>query len=79
MLKIIHKFEFYLYQKNVFRSEVSVGLPKRLFGFLQDRTTEQADIYLTSIITMELDNRYKVATVFLDIIKAFDTVSHDSL
>jgi len=49
------------------------------FGFRQGCTTEQANIYLTSIINMALDNGYKVATVFLDIVKAFDTVSHDIL
>ena len=49
------------------------------FGFRKNRKTEDALIFLTSIINVALDKRLKVGAVFLDLMKAFDTVDHGLL
>jgi len=49
------------------------------FGFRRKRRTERAMIYLTTIINDVLDKGFKVGAVFLDLIKAFDTVDHELL
>ena len=49
------------------------------FGFRRKRTMEQAMIYLTTIINDALDKGFKVGTVFLDLIKAFDMVDQELL
>ena len=49
------------------------------FGFRKDRKTEDALIFLTSIINIALDEGFKVGAVFLDLQKAFDTVDHGLL
>lgn len=45
------------------------------FGFRQGRSTEDAIIELTSYVTANLDQGKKCLSVFLDLKKAFDTVS----
>ncbi|CAG4986699.1 unnamed protein product [Colias eurytheme] len=45
------------------------------FGFRKGRSTEDAILHLTSLITSYVDNGYKCLSVFLDLRKAFDTVS----
>lgn len=45
------------------------------YGFRQNISTEDAVTALTSFITNELDSSRKCLTVFLDLKKAFDTVS----
>ncbi|CAK1591183.1 unnamed protein product [Parnassius mnemosyne] len=45
------------------------------YGFRQGRSTQDAIIALTSEIVNKIDNGYKCVTVFLDLKKAFDTVS----
>ena len=49
------------------------------FGFRRSRTTEIALSYVTSVINGALDNNLRVAALFLDLIKAFDTVDHQIL
>ncbi|XP_065575174.1 uncharacterized protein LOC136036776 [Artemia franciscana] len=49
------------------------------FGFRKNRKTEDALIFLTSIINMALDKGFKVGVVYLDLMKAFDTVDHGLL
>jgi retron-type reverse transcriptase len=49
------------------------------FGFRRKRTTEQAMIYLTTIINDVLDKGFKIGAIYLDPMKAFDTVDHELL
>jgi hypothetical protein len=42
------------------------------FGFRRKRTTEQAMIYLTTIINDALGKGYKIGAVFLELMKAFE-------
>ncbi|XP_065571534.1 putative ankyrin repeat protein RF_0381 [Artemia franciscana] len=49
------------------------------FGFRKGRTTEMALSYITSVINGALDNKLRVAGLFLDLVKAFDTVDHQLL
>lgn len=45
------------------------------YGFRQGRSTEDAVLALSSLVTEQLDRRKKSLAVFLDLKKAFDTVS----
>lgn len=49
------------------------------FGFRRGKSTEDAVSALTSLITKELDQGRKCLAIFLDLKKAFDTVSHSIL
>lgn len=49
------------------------------FGFRKKYSTEIALIYALEKITMELDQKNNVIGIFLDLKKAFDTVSHHIL
>ena len=42
-------------------------------------STEHAIQFLATTINDALDDKLKVATIFLDILKAFDTVDHETL
>ena len=46
------------------------------FGFRKGLSTEHAVLFLTTFVNDALDNGMKVASVFLDIVKAFDCVDH---
>ena len=46
------------------------------FGFRSKRSTELAVTYFTDIIRKEVDNGNILGAVFIDLSKAFDTVSH---
>ena len=46
------------------------------FGFSKGRTTEIALSYITSVINGALNNKLRLAGLFLDLVKAFDTVDH---
>ena len=46
------------------------------FGFRKGRTTEMAISFITTLINDALDKKLRVAGIFLDFIKAFDTVDH---
>lgn len=50
-------------------------LSDRQYGFRRGKSTQDAVIDLTSKIIEQLDNKGKCLTVFLDLKKAFDTVS----
>ena len=45
------------------------------FGFMKGRSTEDATLLLSEVIAQNLDAKKKVIGVFLDMSKAFDTVS----
>ena len=49
------------------------------FRFRQERTTEMALSHITSVINGALDNNLRVTALFLDLIKAFDTVTYQIL
>ena len=49
------------------------------FGFRSKRSTELAVTYFTDIIGKEVDNRKILGAAFIDLSKAFDTVSHSCL
>ena len=49
------------------------------FGFRSKRSTELAVTYFTDIIRKEVDNGNILGAVFIDLSKAFDTVSHSCL
>ena len=49
------------------------------FGFRKGRTTEMAISFITTIINDALDKKLRVAGIFLDLIKASDTVDHGIL
>ncbi|KAG7313027.1 hypothetical protein JYU34_000107 [Plutella xylostella] len=50
-------------------------ISKSQYGFRQGKSTEDAVAALSSLIVNKLDNGLKCLTVFLDLKKAFDTVS----
>jgi hypothetical protein len=50
-------------------------LSPRQFGFREGKNTEEAVLELTNSITTHIENKKKTLCIFLDIKKAFDTVS----
>ena len=50
-----------------------------LFGFRSKRSTELTVTYFTGKIRKEVDNGNILGAVFIDLSKAFDTVSHSCL
>ena len=54
-------------------------ITKKQFGFLKKHCTEHAILDLKEYIMNKLDDRHVMAVLFLDLQKAFDTVSHDIL
>ena len=46
------------------------------FGFRPNRSTELADTYFTDFIRKEADGGKATGAVFIDLTKAFDTISH---
>ena len=49
------------------------------FGFRHNHSTNHAIIHLTDLISNYLDNSHKIAGIFLDLSKAFDSLDHDVL
>ena len=47
------------------------------FGFHRKRKTEQAMIYLTTIINNVIDKNFKVDNALLDLMKAFNTMDRE--
>jgi hypothetical protein len=54
-------------------------ISKNQFGFQKNISTDNAIYELTSQIYNNLDNSKKTLAIFLDLMKAFDTVQHDKL
>ena len=54
-------------------------ITKKQFGFLKKHCTEHAILDLKEYMMGKLDNKEVMAVLFLDLQKAFDTVSHDIL
>jgi len=52
---------------------------KNQFGFRKTNSTEHAVQFFTTLVNDGLDKYLKVITVFLDILKAFDSVDHEIL
>lgn len=61
----------YLEQNNI--------LSNNQYGFRHGRSTDDAIIYLTRQIVTDVDQHKKSLAIFLDLAKAFDTVSHKIL
>ena len=59
--------------------ETNKLLSEKQFGFRKNHSTSHALISLTESIKKHLDERKKVAGVFIDLPKAFDTVNHKIL
>ncbi|XP_022163951.1 uncharacterized protein LOC111029296 [Myzus persicae] len=59
--------------------EANELLSKNQFGFRPGRSTTGALYETSKFLYNELDNNKKVIAVFLDLAKAFDTVSHEEL
>ena len=49
------------------------------FGFRYNHSINHAIIHLSDLISIYLDNSFKVAGIFLDISKAFDSLDHNIL
>ena len=54
-------------------------LSKTQFGYRKGRCTELATLFLTDEISKEIDNGKMVGALFIDLSKAFDTLSHSIL
>ena len=54
-------------------------LSKTQFGYRKGRSTELATLFLTYEISKEIDNGKMVGALFIDLSKAFDTLSHSIL
>ena len=54
-------------------------ITKKQFGFLKKHSTEHAILDLKEYLLKNLDKKNVTALLFLDLQKAFDTVSHDIL
>ena len=54
-------------------------ITKKQFGFLKKHSTEHAILDLKEYILKNLEKKHVTALLFLDLQKAFDTVSHDML
>src|SRR5690606_27407851 len=54
-------------------------LSKNQFGFLKGKNCEDAASLLYETVTQKLDSKLKCLTIFLDLSKAFDSVSHANL
>jgi hypothetical protein len=54
-------------------------LSEHQFGFRKNKSCEDAVLRVTELVRQRLDEKFHVATVFLDLQKAFDTVNHTAL
>ena len=54
-------------------------LSKTQFGYRKGRSTELATLFLTDEISKEIDNGKMVGALFINLSKAFDTLSHSIL
>ena len=51
-------------------------LSKNQFGYRKKHSTELATLYLVDEISKQIDNGNIVGALYIDISKAFDTLSH---
>ena len=65
------QIEEYLHKTNIYN--------KTQFGFRKNYSTIDALIYLTETIRCKLDKKDRIAAVFLDLSKAFDSIDHENL
>ena len=72
-------FEHLLYKRYISFFEKFDIITKKQFGFLKKHCTEHAILDLKEYIIKNLNNKKVMAILFLDLQKAFDTVSHDIL
>ena len=72
-------FEHLLYKRYISFFEKFDIITKKQFGFLKKHCTEHAILDLKEYIIRNLNNKKVMAVLFLDLQKAFDTVSHDIL
>lgn len=70
--KLIHSRMVSFFEKRQFFSSSQ-------FGFRSHHSTEHGVLFLTTFINDALDKGLKIASIFLDITKAFDSVDHDIL
>lgn len=72
-------FEKIVYDRVLDYISASNLLHKNQFGFLKSCNTEAAFLFLTSLLTKSINNKKKVALIFLDYSKAFDSICHKKL
>ena len=66
-----HRIHEFLSQHNFFA--------ENQYGFLPQKSTELALVNFNTLIAKKLDQKNKVSALFIDIQKAFDTISHAKL
>ena len=77
ILPVLSKIlERIVYKQLLSRLENNGLLSSFQFGFRSKRSTELAVTYFTDKIRKEVDNGNILGAVFIDLSKAFDTVSH---
>jgi hypothetical protein len=59
--------------------EVNGLLSENQFGFRKNRSTEHAVVFFTDQIRKAMDKGQLTGAVFIDLSKAFDTISHDAI
>ena len=80
ILPVISKIaEKLVYQQLIQYLESNKLLSKSQFGFRQNRSTEMATTIFTDDIRQYVDKGNLVGAVFIDLRKAFDTISHSLL
>ena len=72
-------FERLLYKRFLNFFERFEIITKKQFGFLKKHCTEHAILDLKEFLMSKLESKEVTAVLFLDLQKAFDTVSHDIL
>ena len=70
--KIIHRqLSKYMEENNLINSDQ--------FGFRNQRSTELAAVHFTDILKKKVDEGKLVGCIFIDLTKAFDTISHGKI
>lgn len=54
-------------------------ISERQFGFRENKSTQDAIVYLTNKLSKSIDEKLPTLCVFVDLAKAFDTVDHSQL